>query len=120
MKHRSIFSSVRAAGRGLVYAFTHERNFRIEVAAAGAVIVALVVLRASITDYVVCFLLITTVLVAELINTALERAVDIIKPHKHPYARVIKDMSAAFVVTMACGASVIGSLIFIPLILKHF
>ena len=120
MKTGSFYRSVAAAVRGMVYTFGRERNYRIEVVSTVIVLVFLVVLEASARDYIVCLFVITMILVAELTNTALERAVDILKPHKHPYARVIKDISAAMVLTAAIGGGIIGLFIFIPLIMKLF
>ncbi len=119
MKNRSVFYSVRAAARGLAYAYTHERNFRLEVFSAIGAIVILFLLQGSVGDFIVVFFVITIIFLAEIVNTALERAVDIIKPHKHPYARVIKDLSAAFVFMSACSAGIIGFLIYIPLLVQR-
>jgi len=95
----------------------HEKNFRREVYGVFLALSALIFLGASIFDYVIVCLVISTVLIAEMINTALERAVDIIKPHKHPYARVIKDLSAGFVLLSVVFAVIIGLMIYVPLLL---
>ncbi len=118
MKNRSVIYSVKAAARGLIYAYTNEKNFRLEVYGVVVAVSLLIALRASLLDYVIVSLIIAIVLIAELINTALERAVDIIKPHKHPYARVIKDLSAGFVLLSVSFAVIIGIMIYVPLLLS--
>jgi len=119
MKNRTLLYSVRAAIGGLIYAYTHEKNFRSEIWITVVAFATLIALRASITDYIHVLLVCMVVLSAEVINTALERVVDIMKPHKHPYARVIKDLSAAFVLLSVCFAVVIGVLVYFPLIMMY-
>ncbi len=118
MKNRTIFYSIQAAIRGLVYAFTHEKNFRREVCIAPIVCVLLFILGGGWYEFGVLWIWIVIVLFAEVVNTAIERVVDILKPHKHPYARVIKDLSAAFVFLSCVGAGIAGVLIFVPLIVQ--
>ncbi|MBP7061150.1 MAG: diacylglycerol kinase [Candidatus Moranbacteria bacterium] len=54
------------------------------------------------------------VLILELVNTALERVMDILKPRVHPYARVVKDVMAGAVFIASCGAFIVGVIIFTP------
>ena len=69
---------------------------------------------------VALFLVIFAVLAVELINTILERVVDILKPRVHPYAQLIKDVMAAAVLIASIGAVVIGTIIFYPYIKDLF
>ena len=117
MKGYSIGQSVRAAVRGVVYVFQNERNFRIETYVAVLVITALVVLQASLIQTTIVITMIFLVLMIELMNTVIERVVDILKPRKHPYAGVIKDISASMVLVLSVGASIVGLIIFVPLFL---
>jgi diacylglycerol kinase len=52
--------------------------------------------------------------VLELLNSIIERFVDMVKPRVHEYARVIKDLSAAAVLIMAITAVILAVLIFWP------
>lgn len=117
MKGYSIKQSIRAAGRGVIYAFKNERNFRIETYIAIIVIAALFVLHASLIQATIVVTMIFLVLMIELMNTVIERVVDILKPRKHPYAEVIKDLSAAMVLVLSVGASIIGLIVFVPLLI---
>jgi len=54
------------------------------------------------------------VLILELINTVVERVVDILKPRIHPYARLIKDLMAAVVLISSIVAVIVGIIIFYP------
>ena len=106
--------------RGISFAFKNERNFRIEIYIAFFVIAALYIFKATLTQSAVVVTMIFLVLMIELMNTAIERVVDILKPRKHPYAKVIKDVSAATVLILSVGASIVGAIIFIPLIIAMF
>lgn len=54
------------------------------------------------------------VLVLELLNSVVERFVDMVKPRVHEYAKEIKDLAAAAVFVMACTAVIIALIIFWP------
>jgi diacylglycerol kinase len=117
MKGYSLGQSIKAAVRGVKYAFVHERNFRVEIYIAIMVIIALFVLGASLMQAAIVVMMIFLVLMIELMNTVIERVVDIFKPRNHPYAGVIKDISAAMVLVLSVGASIVGLIIFVPLMI---
>lgn len=117
MKGYTIVGSIKAAMRGLIYAFQRERNFRVETYVAVVIIGALFGLHASLIHSTIIVTMIFLVFMIELMNTAIERVVDILKPQKHPYAGVIKDVSAASVLVLSIGASIVGVMIFVPLII---
>ena len=59
-------------------------------------------------------LLIILVLTLELINSILERFVDVFKPRIHPMVEEIKDLMAGAVLIASLGALIVGLLIFLP------
>ncbi|MEN8251960.1 MAG: diacylglycerol kinase [Patescibacteria group bacterium] len=120
MRERSIGTSFKAALRGIVFTFKNERNFRIEIYIAFFVILALILLEADINQITIVVTMIFLIFMIELMNTAIEKVVDIMKPRKHPYARVIKDVSAATVLILSIGASIVGAMVFVPLIIAKF
>jgi len=52
-----------------------------------------------------------------LVNTVVERFVDMIEPRVHPYAGLIKDLLAAAVLITTVSAGIIGVLILGPYLL---
>jgi len=106
--------SFKCAFRGIRYAIVHERNFQIEIISAAFVIALILIFDIKSWEAVVLFSMIMWILVVELVNTVLERVVDILKPRIHPYVRLIKDMMAAVVLISAVFASIIGIIIFYP------
>ena len=117
MKNRTLWHSIQAAFGGIAYAYTHERNFRTEIWFTVTAFTVLIALGATRIDYILILVVCALILITEIINTALERVVDVMKPHKHPYARVIKDLSAAFVLLSGIFGIMIGLLVYIPLLL---
>lgn len=108
------------AMRGLRYAFVYEKNFQNEIGIALVVVAAMVYFRVTRSEAIILFLVMFGVLVTELLNTMMERMVDILKPRVHPYARLIKDLMAASVLMASMLAVVIGMIIFLPYIYAKF
>lgn len=106
--------SLKHAFDGIVYALSYEKNFRIEIIMAIFVTILIFILKLKNWEAVVLILMIMWVLIAELINTVLERVVDILKPRIHPYARLIKDLMAAVVLISSVVAVAVGVIIFYP------
>ncbi len=114
---RRLKKSVGYAFHGIVYAFKHERNFQIECLVAFLVLVLAFWLQVESVEKGILFVIIGLVLGMELINTAFERVIDMLKPRVHPYARVVKDVMAGAVLFISFIAVLIGILIFLPYLL---
>lgn len=108
------YKSLLYALRGLGYVVHHEPNFRIQLVTAFLVIVAGFAFSISRMEWLVIFLVISSVLVLELLNSAVEILVDLVKPRLHEYVRLVKDIMAAAVLIASIVAVVAGLLIFIP------
>ncbi|MEF3691775.1 MAG: diacylglycerol kinase family protein [Candidatus Moraniibacteriota bacterium] len=110
--------SFHCALRGLRYVIKNERNFRVELLIAIFVVFLAIVFNIKIWEFVVLIFLITWVLVTELINTVVERVVDILEPRVHPYARLIKDIMASVVLLSAGMSILVGGIIFSSYLIK--
>lgn len=117
---RKLGKSFLYAFKGFKYAFKHEQNLQIHVAASSVVIFLGVYLQIRKWEMVTVLLLIMAILILELINTVFERLSDMLKPRLHSYVKVIKDLMAATVLIAALGAMVIGIIIFFPYLAKLF
>lgn len=102
--------SVNCAIEGVLWAARTQRHMRYHFLAALAVLLVALFLRVTALDFVLLALAVTLVLLAELINTALEVVVDLISPQYHPLARRAKDVAAGAVLVASVGAAVIGYL----------
>ncbi|WP_245831768.1 diacylglycerol kinase [Oceanobacillus senegalensis] len=108
------------AWNGLKEIYKTEFNFRIHLCAAILVIIVSVVLQITLIKWAIVMLVIAFVLVAEIINSAVEKMIDFIKPEYHPVAGVIKDVAAAAVLLSAIFAVIIGIIIFLPELYEIF
>lgn len=81
------------------------------VAAAAALALSFL-LHISKFDWLFVLTAIALVFTAELINTAIEKTVDLAMPDVHPLAKIAKDAAAAAVLVTAVFAVVVGILVF--------
>jgi len=100
-KSRNLLDSIQFALDGIVYAVRHERNVKIHFVAAVAVLVACLVLPLDPLGVLMVLGATSLVLVAELINTAIESVVNMTIQGHHPLARIAKDVAAAAVLVSA-------------------
>jgi undecaprenol kinase len=114
----SLLESFFHAFRGFVIAFRAERNLRIHVVLAVAVAAGALALRVDANGWALLVLAVGMVMAAELVNTALERLVDLATNNEfHRIARDAKDIAAASVLCTAIVATIIGAFVFVPRIL---
>lgn len=107
----TLLKSFDHAVQGLVSAVRHQRNMRIHMAVALIVLVASIFLDVSPLELVIVFASIAFVLMAELINTAIEAVVDIITDEFDPRAKAAKDLSAGAVLVAAINSLVVAYLV---------
>ncbi len=112
-----ISKSFKYAIKGIAYAFKEEQNFRFHVFSAVFVFILMFIIDTSLLEKAFLIFLVGLVIIAELTNSIFERIVDIIKPRIHPYAKKIKDMTAAIVFIAALVSLICGLIIFIPKII---
>lgn len=115
---KSSFSeSVGHALNGIEYTVDHERNFKIEILFALVVSILSFALKVSVIEWCVLILVIGMVLALEMINTALERCVDLVTKDYKELAKNAKDVAAGAVLVMSMFSVIIGILIFLPKII---
>jgi len=69
--------------------------------------------RLSRAELAVLFLVVSAVLIAEMINTAIESVVDMITQAYHPLAKLAKDIAAGAVLIAAINAVIVGAILFL-------
>ncbi len=107
------------AAKGLRYAFSTQRNFRIHVCFAFGAFVLGFLLGLNKSDLAIMALTATSVLVVELLNTAIESVVDLaIGKRFHPLAQIAKDCSAGAVLVASISSVLIAFLLLLPQLLK--
>lgn len=114
---KKFMKSFKYARAGAQHVFQTQRNVWIHFWIGLLVIMAACWLRVSLLEIAILVLTITFVLVMEMINTALEETINLIKPEKHPLAGLVKNIAAGAVLLAAAGSVVVGFLIFLPRLL---
>ncbi|MEC1179924.1 diacylglycerol kinase family protein [Metasolibacillus meyeri] len=113
MDIRKFFRSFIYAFQGIVAA-TKEQNMRFHLASACIVTIAGLLTGLTTLEWLVIVLVIVLVIGAEMINSAIERVVDLATAEIHPLAKAAKDIAAGAVLVFAIGSVIIGVLIFFP------
>ena len=117
-KSKNIIDSFHYAFEGIFYALKNVRNLKIHLVFTFLVLIFSFILKISKLELLVCLLFIALVISLELINTAVEEAVDLAMPNIHPVAKVAKDVSAGAVLFSALISVVGGIIIFLPKIIN--
>lgn len=105
------------AFRGIAHIFKNERNARLHLAIALAALFLGWVLDVSNPEAAAIFFAILIVFLAEVLNTAIEKTLDLIDREHNPQIAIIKDMAAGAVLVASIGAAIIGVVIFVPYVI---
>lgn len=111
MKPTSFVESVNCAIEGILYTARTQKHMRHHFLAALVVLIAALLLRVTLLEFMLLALAISFVLFAELLNTAIEVVVDMISPDFHPMAKLAKDVAAGAVLVAAFGTAIMGYLV---------
>lgn len=107
MKNPPLLNRFKHAACGLVAAFRGESNFRIQLALGVVAIGVTLALNPPLVWTALVVIMIGAVLAAELLNTALEHALDAAHPETSPLVKIAKDCSAAAVLVLSITAVVV-------------
>jgi diacylglycerol kinase (ATP) len=108
----SLIESFNYAIEGIVHVLRTQRNMRIHFAIAIGVLVAALAFDVSRLELIALLIAIAFVLIAEMINTAVEAAVDVASTSFDPMAKLAKDIGAGAVLIAAVNAIAVGYLVF--------
>ena len=106
--------SFRYAFNGLKILIKEEHNARIHLFIACCVLIAGVLFKISIIEWIIIIFCIGLVFALELINSAIENTTDFISKEKNETIKKIKDLSAGAVLIAAIASTIIGLIIFLP------
>jgi diacylglycerol kinase (ATP) len=107
-----VVQSFNYAFEGIVYVLRTQRNMRVHFVLAAAALVLGLLLGVSRTELLALLVGISFVLIAEMLNTALEAAVDIATTSFDPLAKVAKDVAAGAVLIASVNAIAVAYLVF--------
>jgi diacylglycerol kinase (ATP) len=108
----SLLESFNYAFEGIIHVLRTQRNMRIHFVAAAVVLVAALATGVSKLELIALLLSIAFVMIAEMINTAIEGAVDVSTTSFDPNAKLAKDIAAGAVLIATVNAVAVGYLVF--------
>ena len=110
----SLLRSFGFALDGVSYLIRTQRSAQIEIVVGVVVIVVAAWVGISAIEWAVLVLVMALVLALEALNTAIELAVTLASPERHPLAKAAKDVAAAMVLIAAIGAVFVGMIVLGP------
>jgi diacylglycerol kinase (ATP) len=108
----TILDSFNYAFEGIIHVLRTQRNLRIHFAVAVAVLAVALALDISKIELIALLLSITFVLIAEMLNSAIEGAIDATTTSFDPNAKLAKDVAAGAVLIASVNAVAVGYLVF--------
>lgn len=115
---KKLINSFKYAIQGIISCFKTEQNMKIHLIIMLFVIIVGFILNLSKLEWIICIILFGVVISFEIINTAIEKTVDMITTEISPKAKIVKDISAGGVLVATISAIIIGLMIFVPKIME--
>jgi diacylglycerol kinase (ATP) len=112
MGRKRLVDSFNDAIEGIIYTVKSQRSMRLHFLIGLLVILLTVALGLGKIETIFITLSIALVLITEMLNTAIEKMMDIVTPEFHPLGRIIKDIVAGCVLLASLTAVVVGYIIF--------
>lgn len=110
----SLRKSFSFAIKGIMDAIRAERNIQVHSLIAIIVIVVGFYVSLSKVEWLFVLMAIFGTIALELVNTAIERVVDLVTKEYHPLAKEAKDIAAGAVLVYAFFSVIVGLVIFLP------
>ena len=104
--------SFKYAFSGIWHALLNEANFRVQMFFTLIVVILGFYFNISVSEWSVLILASASLLSAEVINTSIENFIDFIFPERSPVVKIIKDLSAGYVLINAIACLLITIIIF--------
>jgi diacylglycerol kinase (ATP) len=108
----SVIASLNYAFAGIVHVLRTERNMRIHFAAAVGALVAGLAFGVSRGELLALLIAGALVILAEMVNTAIEAAIDVATSSFDPRAKIAKDVAAGSVLVCAFVAVAVAYVVF--------
>jgi diacylglycerol kinase (ATP) len=109
---RTLLESFNFAVEGIIHVLRTQRNMRIHMLAAVIVLVAALATSVTRLELIALLLAISFVFITEMLNSALEQAIDVSTTSFDPLAKLAKDIAAGAVLIATLNAIAVGYLVF--------
>mgnify|MGYP004526294315 FL=1 len=111
LKNKNFIDAWKKAFSGIWYAIKTQRNVKIQLAIAVVIIAICIIAKPSKVECIFLTFATMLVIIAEVMNTAIEATVDLVTKEYHPMAKIAKDVAAGAVVLAAINAVIVAILI---------
>jgi diacylglycerol kinase (ATP) len=108
----SLLESFNFAFEGIIHVLRTQRNMRVHFLVAAGVLIAAVSIGVERMELIALLISIAFVLIAEMINTAIEGTIDVSTTSFDPNAKLAKDIAAGAVLIATVTAVAVGYLVF--------
>lgn len=109
---KRLIDSFNYAVAGIIYTLKTQKNMRIHFSAMVLILVLSLFFNFSKLELLSLFFAISLVIIAEMINTAVEKTVDMVTKEFHPLAKIAKNVAAGAVLVAALNSIMVGYLLF--------
>ena len=117
-KKRKFKDSFNDCINGFRFINSNEDNFKREILLGIVALILSYLLKVDKIEFIIIIIVIGLLLVSEIINTAIERLVDLVSPRYNKLAGEVKDIAASSVLLMCIFSLVVGVIIFVPKIIN--
>ena len=112
--------SIKYSMQGIKHNYTKEQSLMIHLGITILVITLGFVFKIEIWEWIVSLIFLGIVISLELLNTAMEAAIDLATKEYSELARIAKDCGSAAVFIMSFTGLIVGLLIYVPKIIELF
>lgn len=114
------FKSIKYSLDGLFYAYRYEQSLWLHGFCTILAIILGIFFKIRLSEWAIIFIALGAILALELINTAIEAAVDLTTTKIHPLAKIAKDCGSAASFVMSIVSIVISLFVFGPYLMELF
>lgn len=112
LKNSNFLDACQNALEGIIYAITTQSNIKKQLIIAVAVMLISLFFDLTRAEFLCLMFTVVLVIIAEMINTAIETVVDLYTDLYHPKAKIAKDVGAGAVVIAAINAIIVAYFLF--------
>lgn len=109
---KRLIDSFNYAVEGIIYTLKTQKNMRIHFFIMILILILSLFYDFSKVELLVLLFAIALVIIAEMINTAIEKTIDMITEEFHPLAKIAKNVAAGAVLVAAVNSVMVGYLLF--------
>lgn len=117
---KRFFNSVKNSINGYIYAYTNEQSLTIHAILTILVLLSGFYFNISKMQWAILVVVMAMVIIAELLNTAIEATIDLITKEYNELAKIAKDCASAAVFTASILAAGLYLYVFLPKIIGLF